>query len=491
MKTTANLAVDLDFESTMQKKDAFVEGFEADMASSLGIPADKVQIENLVAGSVKVDFALTNGPDGAGALDSFVQGGEMPAFSNLSKGLGVEVKAKGGFTVTKRSDPAAVDAANAKLANINAQLDQIGEEQQQRKNELMARKDAGVAAAVALTVDGGGESGDDGGGGGGADMTCPELMMLSGKGTGQGRKGRGATNRGGGSNDHEKGAGGGGKGNGQQSDDEETGDGGTGSAGGGGDGGGRDEKERGGGDAKENYGKGADAGKASTVELSSRELRRKKNNRTTSPTVYQDQQRRLFHSLYQSPDWLDVMRKLHSAHVGKGTNKMETISHDSPLSKGTRILKYLYTWGEVANTTHEFFKAVSDMLFEDDRTEGAQVLGFAALPLLCKSTRVLHLERVQPLECMAAHYSIIYGLEYIADRSELALRVERKRRDAAVAAGTGGRTGTGGAGNTSHAGDDAVGERRWPSTAGAKVLLQLVLAASRMQVCRFTLMVLK
>jgi len=124
MKTTANLAVDLDFESTMQKKDAFVEGFEADMASSLGIPADKVQIENLVAGSVKVDFALTNGPDGAGALDSFVQGGEMPAFSNLSKGLGVEVKAKGGFTVTKRSDPAAVAAANAKLADIDAQLGQ-------------------------------------------------------------------------------------------------------------------------------------------------------------------------------------------------------------------------------------------------------------------------------------------------------------------------------------------------------------------------------
>ena len=124
MKTTANLAMDLDFESTMQKKDAFVEGFKADMASSLGIPADKVQIENLVAGSVKVAFALTNGPDGAGALDSFVQGGEMPAFSNLSKGLGVEVKAKGGFTVTKRSDPAAVAAANAKLADIDAQLGQ-------------------------------------------------------------------------------------------------------------------------------------------------------------------------------------------------------------------------------------------------------------------------------------------------------------------------------------------------------------------------------
>jgi hypothetical protein len=121
MKTTANLAMDLDFESTMQKKDAFVEGFKADMASSLGIPADKVQIENLVAGSVKVDFALTNGPDGAGALDYFVQGGEMPTFSNLSKGLGVEVQAKGGFTVTKRSDPAAVAAANAKLADIDAQ----------------------------------------------------------------------------------------------------------------------------------------------------------------------------------------------------------------------------------------------------------------------------------------------------------------------------------------------------------------------------------
>ena len=153
MKTTANLAVDLDFESTMQKKDAFVEGFEADMASSLGIPADKVQIENLVAGSVKVDFALTNGPDGAGALDSFVQGGEMPAFSNLSKGLGVEVKAKGGFTVTKRSDPAAVDAANAKLANINAQLDQIGEEQQQRKKELITRRNTAQAAAVELVAE--------------------------------------------------------------------------------------------------------------------------------------------------------------------------------------------------------------------------------------------------------------------------------------------------------------------------------------------------
>ena len=48
----------------------------------------------------------------------------MPAFSNLSKGLGVEVKAKGGFTVTKRSDPAAVAAANAKLADIDAQLGQ-------------------------------------------------------------------------------------------------------------------------------------------------------------------------------------------------------------------------------------------------------------------------------------------------------------------------------------------------------------------------------
>ena len=71
------------------------------MAGAMKIPADEVAIDGLKSGSVIVDFQVSGA--GVAALDALSESGAMPSFPAISQGLNIEVKAKGGFAITKET----------------------------------------------------------------------------------------------------------------------------------------------------------------------------------------------------------------------------------------------------------------------------------------------------------------------------------------------------------------------------------------------------
>ena len=147
MRSTANLTFDLDFDETNKAAGDFERGFSDDMAAALNVPRDAVGVDRLTSGSVIAHFALSNGPPGAEALDRVASSGATPLFHALATNLGVEVATKGGFTVTKRSDPAEVAAARAHLESINSQLDELVAEP-----ELQTANSASTPASKLQTV---------------------------------------------------------------------------------------------------------------------------------------------------------------------------------------------------------------------------------------------------------------------------------------------------------------------------------------------------
>ena len=137
MKTTAETSIQMEFDDMLKAgKDDFEAGFIKDMASALNIPEDKVNVDGLEAGSVKVAFALTNGPDGADAMDAMVASGGAPDFSKTAAAMGVTSLKSLGFVVTKKSTPEGLAAAQANLAACEAKLSALEDAETGNRDEF-------------------------------------------------------------------------------------------------------------------------------------------------------------------------------------------------------------------------------------------------------------------------------------------------------------------------------------------------------------------
>ena len=157
--TSARLTLDLDFELLREEaaRASFTLSFAADMATTLGLGPGDITVDGVTAGSVVVDFSVSEA--GAEALAQLAAGNiSLPSFDEVCASLGVDkIDVKGGLETTTPNKPRIV-AVNDDSGHVDVSGSR-GE-----NNEL-------VPGAREVNYGGHG-SDDDGDGGGGGVATA-------------------------------------------------------------------------------------------------------------------------------------------------------------------------------------------------------------------------------------------------------------------------------------------------------------------------------
>ena len=152
--TSARLTLDLDFELLREAaaRESFTLSFAADMATTLGLGPDDITVDGVTAGSVVVDFSVSEA--GAEALAQLAAGNiSLPSFDAVCASLGVDkIDVKGGLETTTPNKPHIVA-----VEDDSGHVDVSGSRGE--NNELVPGT---------REVNYGGHDNDDGGNGGGA-----------------------------------------------------------------------------------------------------------------------------------------------------------------------------------------------------------------------------------------------------------------------------------------------------------------------------------